>query len=272
LQGQSGDGALPPHGFALTLHYADSGETVHARLHTDSLGLLLAAGLVSRLAPLDAPADLSTLPVPMQLSLGEASLPLGLLRQLVPGDVVFIASRLVPADGQLLLNVRTPDGRLGLPVQVHDTQLTVLDHARLHMPQQLSSADPQPFHWDQLPILLSFDLGEKTLALGELQHLQPGETLALERPVDKCVTIRANGAVIGSGELVDIDGRIGVSVVALNTAAPAFQERVEAGARDPDDDDEPARDRDRDDEYRDDDRDEYDTDEDGGDPDDRDED
>ncbi|NDF63326.1 MAG: hypothetical protein EB136_10540 [Synechococcaceae bacterium WBB_3_034] len=69
-----------------------------------------------------------------------------------------------------------------------------------------------PVSIDQIPIRLSFDLGTKTITLAELQSLQPGSVLSVDRPATEYLTIRANGAAIGSGQLVEIDGRLGVSV------------------------------------------------------------
>ena len=66
-----------------------------------------------------------------------------------------------------------------------------------------------------LPVRLSFDLGELSLTLAQLQALQPGQALALGRPLDGAVRVRANGVLIGEGELVQIDGQLGVSLSRL---------------------------------------------------------
>lgn len=65
-------------------------------------------------------------------------------------------------------------------------------------------------------IKLSFDLGDRSIPISELQALQPGEIFNLERPInDGAVHIRANGTLIGYGELIDIDGKIGVLISKL---------------------------------------------------------
>jgi type III secretion protein Q len=53
------------------------------------------------------------------------------------------------------------------------------------------------------------------MTMAELEGLQPGEVLELDRPLEEAVTIRANGTAVGSGRLVDVDGRLGVQVVQL---------------------------------------------------------
>ena len=62
---------------------------------------------------------------------------------------------------------------------------------------------------------VGFELGERSLSLHELQTLAPGFTFDLGRDLRQAVQIRANGMLIGTGELVDIDGRIGVVVTSL---------------------------------------------------------
>ncbi|HZH56873.1 MAG TPA: type III secretion system cytoplasmic ring protein SctQ [Burkholderiaceae bacterium] len=74
----------------------------------------------------------------------------------------------------------------------------------------------EPLDLDAVPVRLSFDLGDRTVSLAELRCLQPGAVFDLQRPLsDGPVMIRANGALVGTGELVDLDGRIGVRVGTL---------------------------------------------------------
>ncbi|WP_218122604.1 FliM/FliN family flagellar motor switch protein [Propionivibrio dicarboxylicus] len=60
-----------------------------------------------------------------------------------------------------------------------------------------------------------FDLGERSITLGELKALRAGQVLELDRPLGTLVNVRANGRLIATGELVDIDGRLGVSIATL---------------------------------------------------------
>ena len=65
---------------------------------------------------------------------------------------------------------------------------------------------------EQLPIRLSFDLGEKSITLKELCEIEDGHIFDLGLPLDRAVNLRVNGLRIGEGEIVDVDGRIGVAV------------------------------------------------------------
>jgi type III secretion system YscQ/HrcQ family protein len=69
---------------------------------------------------------------------------------------------------------------------------------------------------DRVPVRLGFDLGEQTLMLGQLRRLRPGEIFDLQRRLDAGpLYVRVNGAIIGTAELVDIDGRAGARIHTL---------------------------------------------------------
>ena len=63
-----------------------------------------------------------------------------------------------------------------------------------------------------LPVRLTFDLGTQLLTLDELQSVGPGHVFDLGLLPQKAVSIRLNGLLAGEGELVEIDGRVGVAV------------------------------------------------------------
>eukprot|EP00887_Chlorella_sp_A99_P004404 scaffold39.g4404.t1 len=72
------------------------------------------------------------------------------------------------------------------------------------------------FDVNAVPVRVTFELGERQLTLGELRLLQPGQTFDLARPLaEGPVIVRANGAWLGTGDLVEIEGRIGVTLRTL---------------------------------------------------------
>ncbi len=86
-------------------------------------------------------------------------------------------------------------------------------------PADAEAGAQTPFDIDAIPVRLTFELGERHLTLGELRQLQPGQSFDLERPLaDGPVIVRANGALLGTGELVEIDGRIGVTLRSVGKA------------------------------------------------------
>lgn len=68
---------------------------------------------------------------------------------------------------------------------------------------------------ETMPVRVTFDLGQRSLTLAELREIGPGHVFELGRELRRCVQVRANGRLIGEGELVDVDGRLGVSIQSL---------------------------------------------------------
>jgi type III secretion protein Q len=151
------------------------------------------------------------------------------MRALTQGDVVFISKRFI--DEQQHLKLRSPafGGRcwsVSARYEAHQLLLTesptimsdtadnpetaagTADTANTAHPDTINSLQ-------QLPIRLSFDVGQKTLSWHQMTQLQSGDTVSLDSPTSQYVTIRANGAVIGRGHLVEIDNRLGVAVDAI---------------------------------------------------------
>jgi type III secretion protein Q len=69
-----------------------------------------------------------------------------------------------------------------------------------------------------LPVSLEVDLGSVAVPLRELARLEPGGVLPL--PIDRrgLVTLRMGDRPLARGELVDLDGSVGVRIVAVEAA------------------------------------------------------
>ena len=66
---------------------------------------------------------------------------------------------------------------------------------------------------DDLPIQLVFIAGRTDVALRDLRRIAPGYVFKLRQPADRHVQVRANDKTIGTGELVEVDGRVGVRLL-----------------------------------------------------------
>ncbi|MGB3705731.1 MAG: type III secretion system cytoplasmic ring protein SctQ [Castellaniella sp.] len=209
---------VPPHAWTLAARAEARGETGLAVLEADDLGLMLLAGLLSRVPPGGSDAcDESTLPVRLRAEIGCADLPTSDLRALGAGDVVLLDQYLVGPEGELWLGI--PQGQ-GVRVRAEHSSYLVTQGWTSLMTQTVPSAEDtppaEPLDIDAVPVRLTFDLGDRVLSLAELRQLQPGALFNLQRPLaDGPVMIRANGALIGTGDLVDVDGKIGVRVGTL---------------------------------------------------------
>jgi type III secretion system YscQ/HrcQ family protein len=68
---------------------------------------------------------------------------------------------------------------------------------------------------DQLPLQVVFDVGHCEMSFADLQKLQAGSVIPLASRLPEVVKVTVNGRVIASGELVEIDGKIGVMLARL---------------------------------------------------------
>ncbi|WP_315124610.1 type III secretion system cytoplasmic ring protein SctQ [Comamonas antarctica] len=212
--------AALPHALAWRLDAATGMQALAGMLRTDGLGLLLLAGLVAGLPAQDGALASDALQVQLHLDIGYARLEARELQQLAPGDVLLMERSFLAGERVLWLQAL---GAGGLHVQLpppdaapHAPFLTVVQSWTHAMPD-LDTPLQDAADLLAIPVRLSFDLGEITLTLAELRALQPGQAIRLGHPVAGAVRVRANGALVGEGELVEIDGHLGV---ALRRLAP----------------------------------------------------
>jgi len=218
----------PQHRFGLSLIRGDA--RLWGTLTTDALGLMLMAGLAAHRDAAPGPLVREYTPVLLRAEVGNATLTRAELLGLRAGDAVLLRHSYVDSGGAIWLGA----GGWGLRARADGDHLVVTQ--TLHMTEVSMDDDPQDdldneaherpgelglASLDALPVRLVFDLGQRTLPLGEVAELQVGQVLDLGRPLSQAVNIRANGALIGAGELMEIGGRIAVGITSL---APAHGE------------------------------------------------
>jgi flagellar motor switch/type III secretory pathway protein FliN len=77
-----------------------------------------------------------------------------------------------------------------------------------YVPRAMATADDAQME-------LTVQLGTTRLTLRQLAELAPGAIVSLGRPLSGPFEVRAQGRLIGQGELVDVDGELGVRIVTL---------------------------------------------------------
>lgn len=211
----------PQHQFALVL--ACGGARLWGTLTTDALGLMLMAGLAAHHSPARGPVSRRDMPVLLRAAIGTATLTRAELQSLTPGDAVVLSHSFADNGGQIWLGA----GGWGLRVRPDGGQLVVtqpLHMTEAQMTDDLDGAELDSLRGDDavtldaLPVRLQFDLGQRTMPLAQVSELQVGQVLDLGRPLSQAVNIRANGALIGTGELMEIGGRIAVGITSLGPA------------------------------------------------------
>jgi type III secretion protein Q len=69
-----------------------------------------------------------------------------------------------------------------------------------------------PDNQDDTPVTLDFELGRIRMALDSLRTLQP-DSIVMFDGSSACIAIRCNKRLLGRGELVDVDSRLGIRVL-----------------------------------------------------------
>ncbi|MBI1789158.1 MAG: FliM/FliN family flagellar motor switch protein [Acidobacteria bacterium] len=65
----------------------------------------------------------------------------------------------------------------------------------------------------KLPLRLHVVVGELEMTLGQAQQLTAGTVLQLDQGKDEPVGLAINGKLAGHGQLVEIDGKLGVKIL-----------------------------------------------------------
>jgi len=65
----------------------------------------------------------------------------------------------------------------------------------------------------EVPVLVRVEIGEARMAAREWAALERGDVISLGRRIGERVVLRVGGVPIATGELVEIDGNVGVRIV-----------------------------------------------------------
>jgi type III secretion protein Q len=76
--------------------------------------------------------------------------------------------------------------------------------------QSVSTSRP---NLEALPLRLHVVVGEKEFTLADIQALSPGAILEFETSKSDPVRLMVNGKVLGDGEMVEVEGKLGVKIV-----------------------------------------------------------
>lgn len=213
-----------PHAFAIALRREGGDAEVAATLALDERGLEAIADLVDRLpgSPDVDPDRWADLPMPLRLEVGRVDLLAGDLAGLTLGDTILMDETSLLESGRLRVRAHSRaalSARLeGSTVIFEDIVRTTMSDDSANPPAEAQSADasePLLDTLDDVEVRLTFDIGHLTLTLAELRALAPGTSFDLGRDPRRAVNIRANGRLVGTGELVRIDDHVGVRIASL---------------------------------------------------------
>lgn len=146
----------------------------------------------------------------LSYSIGSVQLSAGTVSELAPGDLVVLDAN--ASDSVLFVT-----GAAGRFVFNKSDENWICERTRMDSGLESSALEelPQTTQAGPIPVTLDFDIGHLNMTVSELQNWQPGTIVALDPPQlseDIEVKIRANGHLLGVGDLVRIDDRIAVRI------------------------------------------------------------
>ena len=149
---------------------------------------------------------------PLRLAISHLMLSLQEINQLQIADLLLLEDTRFQQHGLIRLCL---DSGYCCDTAFTDTHKT---HLKIHTEwTPMSDNDDQQNieHISHIPVQLSFDLGQKTLSFNEVRQLRPGYILELGMTLPEIVQIRSQHRQIGTGELVEVNGRIAVRILSL---------------------------------------------------------
>jgi flagellar motor switch/type III secretory pathway protein FliN len=130
----------------------------------------------------------------------------------VAGAGAWLAGEASPGAGVLA----APRADRGLPVRVSSGRI-VLGASVVRMPEELESTmSHQESELEQIvgdtPLVVRLEVGALEMTAAEWAALRPGDVVQSGRRLEDPVILRAGGREIARGELVDIEGEVGVRI------------------------------------------------------------
>jgi type III secretion protein Q len=169
----------------------------------------------------EAPAAMNELPLLLAFEVGASRLPVGLLSDLRPGDVVLLQTY-YPASGEILVALGRTATKAALAGRTATLRAPFGTHPALAMEIKMNQVDGGKASsagtnaaLDQIEVTLTFELGRRTVDLRALRAMAPGHAFDLGRDPEGPVDIIANGKTIGAGEIVRVGETIGVRATRL---------------------------------------------------------
>jgi type III secretion protein Q len=147
----------------------------------------------------ELPVSLGAVAVSASLRSGSAALAASEVAALRPGDVVILDGSPGDAASLLLPGGLRAIGRLeGDSLEVREVDLADSDLGE-----------------GELPVILDVELASVPVPLRDIARIAPGAVLLLGIDREGQVTLRIGERAVARGELIDVDGAVGVRVLAM---------------------------------------------------------
>ena len=185
----------------------------------DGIGLLLLdpelyPHLQQRLSlwPSDSNEDWEIHYTSLRIEISRCVLTMQTLNELEPDDLILLEDTRFQQYGTVKLCI---DSNYYCEANFTSTDKTALVINNGWNPMSDNEQKQNIDHISQIPVQLSFDLGQKTLSFNEVRQLRPGSILELGMTLPELIQIRSQNRQIGTGELVEVNGRVGIRIINL---------------------------------------------------------
>lgn len=165
-----------------------------------------------RFWPSDSNPDWEEHHTPLRLEISRSVLTMQEVNQLQASDLILLEDTRFHQHGMVKLCIDSGYYCEASFTSREKTALTINSEWR---PMSDNEQKQNIEHISQVPVQLSFDLGQKTLSFNEVRQLRPGYILELGMTLPEIVQIRSQNRLIGSGELIEINGRVGIRILNL---------------------------------------------------------
>ena len=172
--------------------------------------------------------DLSALKLELSASAGVARLTQRLATSLLPGDVIVLDETRVVFEGSRArgeLKAALPGSHSFIRCTIEDQGLRIEAFHR-SKDQSMTTAnvdttadlgEPGQGFAADTPIEMQVEVARFSLTFEELQRLRAGDVLVTGRRIGERVVLRISGQSFAEGELVDVEGEIGVRLLSFTT-------------------------------------------------------
>jgi type III secretion protein Q len=154
------------------------------------------------------------IPATLQFLLGASRLSRGRLARVVAGDVLLVTEHALRmrCNGMVLGWYSITDKGINVDEQLDELYEDSADASLQAAPEEAQGSNAQDA-LGRIPVRLEFVLQQNKMTIGELGRLHGGQLIDLEPDAEKSVLVLANGALLGRGELVQLEDRLGVEMI-----------------------------------------------------------
>jgi type III secretion protein Q len=172
-----------------------------------------------------------TLRIAGSIAVGERRLPISVLRSLGRGDVLLLGLPCTTASLEgAVATLRVDGAACGLRAEgrIDTTSFTLLGDPFMtdHDPVRKPGDDLQASALDALEVPVHFELETVSIALTDLESIEPGYVIELATPASQArLRLVSCGVVIGEADLVAVAGQLGARITNLAAHHDADQQR-----------------------------------------------